>query len=91
MPCYDSRDHDSGVFEREEARLATRAACDMLAVLRRRGTLGEVSPETADWVMKHEAIDRARSAAIQEQLARATLKEQALKRLSQDERRALGL
>jgi len=97
MPCYDSRDHEQYDPDElaESAKLrtrldtVTRAACDLAAVLQRGGTVGELAPETVQWMKAHAAWDAKRNAS--EKATRDLVKLNALAKLTMDERRALGL
>jgi hypothetical protein len=86
MPCQ-SDPYDYG----PDLDLLTRVCCDLRTVLRRGGTEQELSPETRIWIAKHDAEDDARIKAEEERGDRDKIRSQALKKLSQDERRALGL
>jgi len=93
MPCRDdypsSPCEDAGL--RRSADQSTRAACDMRTILRRNGLERELTVETRQWIKKHDAEDAAR--IVQENAAgiRQRVKQQALDKLTLEERRVLGL
>ena len=89
MPCYDpDLDRTETV---ENLQRATRAACDLLHAIRGGLSLDDVSAETKAWIKEHDRQDQRRNQQAEEAKLTASLRHQALKKLSQDERRALGL
>lgn len=90
MPCGDSS--DAAYYSGKAWREAERAACDMLHALRSVSyDISLLSSETQIWVSQHDAEDRKRDQLEQEVKRRADARREALRKLSQDERRALGL
>ena len=92
MPCrcegYED-ERESGQYK--EANAATRAACDMRTILRRAGLERELTTETRRWIAKHDAEDAKRIAQENAEGLRQRVKQQALDKLSLEERRVLGL
>ena len=89
MPCYDpDLDRTETV---ENLQRATRAACDLLHAIRNGLSLDDVASETKAWIEEHDRQDLRRKQEIEEAKITVSLRRQALKKLSQDERRALGL
>lgn len=88
MPCYDER---ANWVENPETKLrlnaATRAACEMSKLVDK----SKLSTETRKWVEAHEEADRRREQRKKIALNKQTLRNQALSRLSKEERKALGL
>lgn len=93
MPCQS--DYPSGPYEdpglRREADKATRAACDMRTIIRRHGLENELTVETRKWIAKHDAEDAKRIAKENAAGIRQRVKQQALDKLTLEERRVLGL
>lgn len=93
MPCRDDYpptcNEDPGL--RESANASTRAACDMRTILRRHGLERDLTVETRQWIKKHDAEDAARIAQENAAGIRQRVKQQALDKLSLEERRVLGL
>ncbi len=99
MPCGDSR--DAAQSYAEEARIATRVACELMR-LKRSGNDFDLSEEASTWIAKHDLEDQRRADAEDHPLkhhgaadgysyARQTsLRKSGLSKLSSDERRALG-
>jgi len=88
MPC-----RCEGPYEErfDAADKATRAACDMRTILRRHGLEQELTRETRAWIKKHDDEDARRIAAENAAGIRQRVKQQALDKLSLEERRVLGL
>jgi hypothetical protein len=75
----------------KEANWATRSACDMRTILRRMNLERELTGETRKWIEKHDREDARR---IQEEEARGErqkVKKEALEKLTDDEKAALGI
>jgi hypothetical protein len=91
MPCRDSRDDNLG----SELNHVTKLLCEACARLDSAGLGTSVSKELACWWQDHQAADRARIKAEQEYIAwqneQAKLKRQALDKLSEAEKKALGV
>lgn len=90
MPCYDERNRDCSEVQ-ERANAATRAACDLAAVLRRGGSASDLRPETQAWIADHDELDRRRATQEAAAAERKRAKKIALDKLTPEERRALGL
>lgn len=95
MPCNDSR--NSGGFDDDTYRRlqkATRAACDIVQSIRATSSvaaLDNVSAETRQWIRDHDEMDRRRLELESERKQRLIDREEALRKLTPEERRALGL
>lgn len=76
---------------RRAADAATRAACDLRTILRRGGKESDLTPETRRWIAKHDDEDAKRIAKENAEGLRQRVKQQALDKLSMEERRVLGL
>jgi hypothetical protein len=76
---------------KDAANAATRAACDMRTILRRNKLEKELTVETRQWIAKHDAEDAKRIAEENASGLRERVKQQALDKLSLEERRVLGL
>lgn len=96
MPCRCD-DWDSNVSSsetdhyRKEADQSTRAACDMRTILRKYGLENELTVETRKWIKKHDDADAKRIAEENAAGIRQRVKQQALDKLTLEERRVLGL
>lgn len=78
MPCGDNGETE-GRYKEEISRL-TRIACE----LEKHVQVGAMlTKETYDWIMKHRETDRQR-------LEKEALKESAIRKLTAEERKALG-
>lgn len=66
MPCYDSRNDPDNVRRETRAEsankinLLTRVACDLAAVLQRRGPEEDLQPAPCQWIAEHAAWDKGR-------------------------------
>lgn len=92
MPCrsdYQDCGEDPGL--RRELDRVTRAACDMRTILRRHGLERELTVEARKWIAQHDAEDAKRIAQENAEGIRQRVKQQALDKLSLEERRVLGL
>ena len=90
MPCESSPfrgEHEAWI----EANAATRAACDLRTVLRRGGTERDLTIETRRWIQRHDKEDAERIRREEELGERERIRQEALERLSLEERRVLGL
>ncbi len=87
MPCGDSR--DAAQSYAEEARIATRVACELMR-LKRSGNGFDLSEEASTWIAKHDLEDQRRADAEAADARQASLRKSGLSKLSSDERRALG-
>ena len=91
MPCYDSRDDEDRAALRISADASTRAACDMRTILRRFNLEVELTLETRAWIAQHDQFDTLRIIEEERRGIRQTVRQQALDKLSLEERRSLGL
>lgn len=96
MPCTvtGSFEGDARLAESEANARATRAtqvACDAMRALKKAGLLHTVSDHSLEWFEEHEKIDRARIEREREQVERFRLRNEAIKKLSPEERALLGL
>ena len=91
MPCQyeDPYDHYRG--ESDELTRLTRICCDMRTILRQNKLLQELTGESMQWVVRHDKEDAARIKAEQESGERQRVKDEAMAKLSLEERRVLGL
>jgi hypothetical protein len=90
MPCRSDGCETSNEYE-EAADNATRAACDMRTILRRRGLEKELTVETRKWIKRHDKEDAERIAQENASGERERVRLAALDKLSLEERRVLGL
>ena len=101
MPCQsydtnwaeDSNDRDVKRLKREADKLA-RIACRALEELERNGIEDMLllkDDETREWWAKHKEADRKARAIIEERERRERVKQEALAKLSQEEREVLGI
>lgn len=96
MPCYatGSREGDAELSAREaqqEALEATRAACEMMAKLKENDLLSELSKQTRAWIKKHVEIDRKRMKEKDDAAREKDAAARGLRKLTKQERKALGL
>ena len=72
---------------------ATRAACDMRTIIRKfaPNIEDELTVETREWIKKHDAEDAKRIAKENAEGIRQRTRQQALDKLTLEERRVLGL
>lgn len=98
MPCYDGREDSCSSREtcdcepfKTDARLATRAACDMRTILRRAGLETLLTVDTRRWIAAHDLEDKLRIREENENGIRDKTRQRALNKLNLDERRVLGL
>ena len=93
MPCRC--DEPSTPYEdpslRRAADKATRAACDMRTIIRHHNLESELTVETRKWIAKHDKEDAERIAKENAAGIRQRVKQQALDKLTLEERRVLGL
>ncbi len=97
MPCrtYDSDEQEHQVTRTRilnDADRATRAACEMRTLIRNRTNLeNELSAETRQWISEHDAADALRLRRENEAAVQAAKKQDALNKLTVEERRMFGL
>lgn len=93
MPCSDGSRVccEESPELRKSANASTRAACDMRTIIRRHNLLKELTRETLEWIMKHDTADAKRIAEENAAGVRQRVKQQALDKLTLEERRVLGL
>jgi hypothetical protein len=101
MPCQsydtnwaeDSNDRDVRRLKKEADKLA-RIACRAMEELERNGIEDMLllkDDETRDWWAKHKEADRKARAIIEERERRERVKQEALAKLSQEEKEVLGI
>jgi hypothetical protein len=91
MPCTYESTEDTLHHISAELHRVTRVACDMRTVLRRHGLEAELVRETRKWIAEHDDWDARRIAEETAAHQRQTVRQQALEKLTMDERRVLGL
>lgn len=107
MPCGlegrgGGRDYQYEADLANEARRATRAACEMAALIRKKDAelpkghkailmFDKLSTKTRKWVRKHDAIDKKRILQEQAEKKRKDLQKKALAKLTKEERSVLNL
>lgn len=97
MPCGDGGNSSPSYrgeyeVERQRARAATRAACELARHLRTYDLLeGIVSQETLNWVLEHDKEDKARIAREEAEKARKRKRKAALAKLTAAEAELLGI
>ena len=95
MPCrYDGPNDDT--FDpklRRELDALTRVSCDLRTIVRRHAPqlFNHLTEETLNWIKKHDREDEKRIAEEEARGERERVKRQALKKLTLEERRVLGL
>ena len=72
------------------ANKATRAACDMRTILRANGLERDLTEETRRWIRQHDMEDAKRIKEENASGERDRVKQQALAKLTMEERRVLG-
>jgi len=88
MPCGDYSS-DETIQEQSKRILAlTRIACDLAAHVEYPSQLNK---ETRDWMASHAKVDRERLQREREEVEKAFQKKKALKKLTPEERRLLGI
>jgi len=88
MPCRCEEDNTERF---DAADRATRAGCDMRTIIRRYNLEGELTVETRAWIKKHDREDAERIAKENAEGIRQRVKQNALDKLTLEERRVLGL
>lgn len=92
MPCECAGFEEMDRRERKDAAdKATRAACDMRTILRRHNLEEELTVETRRWIAKHDKEDAERIAIENAAGIREEARRRGLRKLTLEERRALGL
>lgn len=96
MPCRSEWPEDTSYRYKVEMDRATRIACELAKKLEQGANPVTIavpwfSKETSDWWKKHKESDARRLEAEAKAMRIRTIKEQALNKLSREERRALGL
>ncbi len=93
MPCSSEGYDDS---DRIAADAATRAACDMVRVVRSTPSTwdkvaGKLSAGTLAWVQRHDELDARREREEVDRAKQKRIRDEALAKLSKKEREALGI
>ncbi len=91
MPCYDHRDGDDCREAAAKVNALTRMLCSVLGVLDTNSFFTGEHAEVAQWWKEHQAADRRHRREEAHDRRMAELKEQAIRKLTPDERKALGL
>ena len=93
MPCTTGQEWDRTDYEAQrKIEQLTRVSCDIMRALENGGvSLAAFGPEVQDWWNAHKADDAKREAASQAQAAREELRAAGLAKLTDVERKALGL
>ena len=90
MPCRD--DGWEGVIaQKEELDKLTDMLCRMCRGTESAGRLSVLPPDVQVWWAEHKKADAAREAQERAEKAQLDLKKKALKKLSAEEKKALGL
>lgn len=91
MPCqYYSPEHEKRTLQ-QDLNILTRVSCDMRTIIRRHNLQKELTQETIRWIKQHDKEDEKRIREETENGIREKTKREALKKLTLEERRALGL
>lgn len=93
MPCYDERNSPEAIREestREINRL-TRVACDMWHVIKHVRMVHMLTEESKKWGADHDEADERREALRERNLKRQEQKREALRKLTREEKKLLGL
>lgn len=103
MPCGSRDDDERNIVElQKEAKLATRAACDMAALIRKEDSkmpknhkgitlFSRLKRETTTWVRTHDAIDASRLKSEARAKQRKETIQKALHKLTEKEKELLNL
>lgn len=97
MPCRCDYPEDEtlAVEERKQNKKEldrlTRVSCDMRTIIRRQLLEIELTQETRAWIKEHDAADARRIKEEQKDGERRKVKQNALNKLTLEERRVLGL
>lgn len=90
MPCRSDYPSDYDTRVRRDLDLATRVACTAIRAMSR-AQVDALPKECRDWWVAHLKADDARIARENAEAIRRRRKEEALKKLTPDERKLLGL
>lgn len=90
MPCYSEYPSERDTRQSSEIDKLTRMLCSTLRLLDHR-QVEMLNPETKRWWNKHQAWDKKRLAREAEAAKRLEAKKRGLKKLTDYERKALGL
>lgn len=97
MPCssggYESASYYNDYVEyKDRADRATRAACELGRLLKTVPKLfATLTPRTQKWIKRHEAMDRRRIEQEKEKKRTTKIRQNALAKLSKEERDILGV
>lgn len=96
MPCYvtGSAEGDARLSAREaqqRATLAARVACEALSLLEQGSYVEVLSEEAQVWWAQHKLVDEQRRKSESAEAEKERLREAAISKLSDEERKALGL
>ena len=90
MPCRSDYDGDSERALRKELERVTRVACELARTVDSDVYL-HLNKETREWIVQHERADRERLKREREEADRLLMRKKALKKLTPEERRLLGI
>jgi hypothetical protein len=97
MPCRCDYQEDETLDKqvrkqnKKELDRLTRVSCDMRTIIRREGLMPELTQEARAWVKEHDKADAKRVIEEEARGVRQKVKQDALAKLTLEERRALGL
>lgn len=95
MPCYYYTPEETAAMTRAELNVATELLCRVVIALRRKGILLELVGGLPEWAAEHDEMDRERVQAeeksVAEQSERNKNRASGLRKLTNEERRALGI
>ena len=92
MPCYDERSSPEYIYKESTAKIdkLTRMLCTVLGSLPST-QVKSLNKEINDWWVKHQEWDRRRLTAEAETRRKEELKRRAKAKLTEQERKALGI
>ena len=101
MPCSVSREEElwyetNGNFEKygkkvTNLQLTNAVACELADILRKHNLINSLSKMSQRWVMNHEESDRQIAKRARSEEERTRMKKAALNKLSEEDRKILGL
>ena len=91
MPCRNYDDHlDSVSYYKSKLDEVTDLLCELCTTVERKEGVRSFSNNLKDWWFKHKEEDRKRKEEEDKQLNKKITQQQALKKLSKEEKEALG-
>jgi hypothetical protein len=93
MPCRSDYDAEDADRLRVELERVTRVACELSGYIdgSRIYPINNLSKETRNWIKEHELKDRECLKREREEADRLSMRKKALKKLTPEERRLLGI